>query len=155
MPPRPRQALKKKTIKIYYKHNGDYREGQVSSSRRQDERQRQCAMCCRRRRHRPTDGGGPRSEGLTLAAGEETEAVVTAALAQLSRLSKRGVRAGAVLTASYRRASPPHAGPGPRWRHGRLRGRRGHDSDGGGEENGGEAALIPSLVGLWQCWTTK
>ena len=25
----------------------------------------------------------------------------------------------------------------------------------GGEENGGEAAVIPSLVGLRRCWTTR
>ena len=79
--------------------------------------------------------------------------VVTTALAQLSRLSKRGARAGAALAASYQRASTPHAGP--RWRHGRSRGRRRRDCDGGGEENGGEAALIPSLVGLRQRWTTR
>ena len=80
-------------------------------------------------------------------------AVVTAALAQLSRLSKRGARAGAALAVSYRRALTPHAGP--RWRYGRSRGRRGRDGDGGGEENGGEASSILSLVWLRRRWATR
>ena len=61
-------------------------------------------------------------------------AAVTAALAQLSCLSKRGARAGAALAVLYRRASAPHAGP--RWRHGRSRGRRERDGDGGGRRMG-------------------
>ena len=36
---------------------------------------------------------------------------VTAALAQLSRISKKGARAGAALAALYRRVSTLHAGP--------------------------------------------
>ena len=74
-----------------------------------------------------------------------------AALAQLVRLSTRGARAGSALTTSYRRASTLHASP--RWRHGRSRGRRGREGNGEGGDrrgggNGGEAAVIPSLVGL-------
>ena len=79
-------------------------------------------------------------------------ATVTAALAKFSCLSKKGARAGAALTASYRRALTPQAGP--RWRHGGSRGRRGRDGD-GGEENRSEGTLIRSLVGLRRCWTTR
>ena len=102
-----------------------------------------------------TGGGSPRSEGRSNAGhqrGERGIAVaVTAALAQLARLSTRGAREGAALAASYRRVSTLHAGP--RWHHGRLRGWRGRDGSGEGgitrgEENGGEGAVIPSLVGL-------
>ena len=60
--------------------------------------------------------------------------------------------AGAALAMSNRRALTPHAGP--RWCHGQSRGRRGRDGNGEGE-NGGEAALIPSLVGLRRRWTTR
>ena len=154
----PPSSPGEKTIKIYYKHDRDYREGRASSSRRLRRQGRASAsMCCRH--HRLTGGGSLRSEGLMPATGEETDAsrgaTVTAALATFSRLLKKGARAGAALTASYRRASMPHAGPRWRWRHGRSRGRRGCNCDGDGEENGGEGVLIPSLVGLQRCWTTR
>ena len=69
----PRQALGDKMIKIYYKDDGDYREGRASSSRRlRRQGQASASMCCCH--HRPTGGGGLRSEGLSPAAREETEA---------------------------------------------------------------------------------
>ena len=64
---------------------------------------------------------------------------MTAALAQLARLSTRGARAGSALAASYRRALTLHASQ--RWRHGQLRGRRGQeqgDGEGGNRRGGGE-----------------
>ena len=90
----------------------------TSSSRRRRRGQASTPMCCRRRR--PTGGGSPRSEGGSNAGRRRGDrciaAALTAALAQLARLSTRGARAGAALAASYRRTSMPHAGP--RWRHG-------------------------------------
>ena len=69
----PPSSLGDKTIKICYKDDGDCRKGRASLSRcRRHWGRASASMCCRR--HRPTDGGGPRSEVLKLAAGEETEA---------------------------------------------------------------------------------
>jgi hypothetical protein len=127
---------------------GDYREGRALLSRRQRSRgQASALMCCHR--YRPTGRRRPekrRSNASCRRGDQGIAAAVTAALAQLSGLSKRVVWAGAALTASYRRASMLHAGP--RCCHGRSRGRRGRNGNGGGEENRGEAALIPLLVGL-------
>ena len=83
---------------------------------------------------------------------------MTAALAQLARLSTRGARAGSALAALYQRASTLHA-----VQDGAMGDREGGEGGkatgrgriAGGEENGGEAAVIPSLVGLRRRWTTR
>ena len=127
-------------VKPWGKNNkdlhGDYREGRASSSRRQRSRGRASAlMCCRR--HRPTGRRRPekqRSNASCRRGDRGIAAAVMAALAKLSGLSKRVVRAGAALTTLYRRASMLHAGP--RWRHGRSRERIGRDGNGGGRRTG-------------------
>jgi hypothetical protein len=127
-------------VKPWEKNNkdlhGDYREGRASSSRRRRSRGRASAlMCCRC--HCPTGrrrAEKQRSNASCRRGDQGIVAAVTAALAQLSGLSKRVVRAGAALTTSYWRASTPHAGP--RWRHGRSRERIGRDGNGGGGEQG-------------------
>ena len=76
------------------------------------------------------------------------------ALAQWARPPTWGARAGAALDALEREGV--HAAclfmTAP-WAIERAE--RARLQWGGGEENGGEAALIPSLVGLWQRWTTR
>ncbi len=98
------------TLLTHYTHHTPRcwrRQGQVSMS-----------TCCRR--HRPTGGGGSRSEGGSNSGCRREDrgiaAAVTAALAQLARLSTRGARARLALAASYQRALTLHASP--RWRHG-------------------------------------
>jgi hypothetical protein len=73
--------------------DGDYREGQASSSRRRKRQRCHAAVAVAR----PVAATQEAKEGLTPAAGEET--VLTAALAQWARLPRRGVQAGAALTA--------------------------------------------------------
>jgi hypothetical protein len=76
------------------------RQGQASTST--------CWHC-----RRPTGVGGPRSEGGSNSGRRRGDrgiaAAVTAALAQLARLSTRGARAGSALAALYQRASTLHA----------------------------------------------
>ena len=73
--------------------DGDYQEVRATSSRRRRCRgQEAMSTCCRR--HCPTGGGGLRSIGRSNASRRRGDrgivAAVTAALAQLSRLSKGG-----------------------------------------------------------------
>ena len=103
--------------------DGDYREGWVSSVVLA-ETQASTLPCSRCRC--PTGGSDPRSKGgynTSHRRGDRGIAVaVTVALAQWAHLPTRGEWAGAAYSASSQRASTPHAGP--RWRHGRSRGRK-------------------------------
>jgi len=125
-----------------------------TSQRQRRQGQASTSMCCHRRH--PTGGDGLRSKGGSNAGHRNIAAAVTAALTQLVRLSTRGGWAGAALAMLYWRALMPQ--PVQDGAMGDREGTEGATVMGrgriaGGEENGGEVAVIPSLVGLRQRWT--